>query len=146
MTYVSPQAGGRIEAVRRLAAGLLAAACSLLVLPMPAWGATGAWDRTWGKDVVSGNAETGPEVCTVAALCKAGEEGSSDGELDRPRDVAVAPNGNVYVADGWNNRIDVFADDGTFIRAFGPFNQINSIAIDGDAAIKIAEDTTGVLK
>jgi hypothetical protein len=46
---------------------LLGETCTLLVLAMPARGATGAWDRAWGKDVVSGNAETGFEICTVPA-------------------------------------------------------------------------------
>src|SRR3954462_7352379 len=98
----------------RRATVVLGAACLLLVVAMPARGATGAWDRAWGKDVVSGNAETGFEICTVAAQCKAGEEGSGDGEFRAPNDVAVAPNGNVYVADSAAARIDIFAPNGTF--------------------------------
>src|SRR3954447_5797878 len=101
----------RCGLLRRVIAAL-GVACSLLVVAMPAWGATGAWDRTWGKDVVSGNAETGPEICTAAAQCKSGEEGDGEGEFDRPLDVAVAPNGDVYVVDGWNARIEVFDHDG----------------------------------
>ena len=37
--------------------------------------ASGGFVRAWGFDVVSGNAETGFEVCAVAAQCKAGVSG-----------------------------------------------------------------------
>src|SRR3954471_24649833 len=71
--------GATARTTCRLSASLLGMACTLLVLAMPALGATGAWDRTWGKDVVAGNAETGPEICTAAALCQTGQDGSGPG-------------------------------------------------------------------
>src|SRR4051812_9103799 len=132
--------------MRSFSASLLGAVCSLLVLAMPAWGATGAWDRTWGKDVVSGNAETGFEICTVAAQCQRGTQGSGVGEFSRPQDVAVAPNGNVYVADDSNGRIQVFDAAGTFIRTFGQFSQPNSLAIDGDGNVYVTENQPHILK
>src|SRR3954468_6891139 len=138
--------GASARPTRRLSASLLGVACLLLVLAMPAWGATGAWDRTWGKDVIAGNAETGPEICTVAALCQTGQGGSGPGEFNRPLDVAVAPNGDVYVVDGVNGRIEVFDDDGTFIRTFGQFNQPNSLAIDGDGDVYVAESGPHITK
>jgi len=36
-----------------------------------------------------------------------------------PRSIAVAPNGEIYVTDTGNERVQVFASDGTFLRAFG---------------------------
>src|SRR4051794_34440753 len=131
MTYVLPQAGGRIQAMRRLGAILLGAACTLLVVAAPAFGAAGGWVGAWGKDVVAGNAETGAEVCTVAALCQAGQYGNGPGEFSTPRDVAVAPNGDVYVADEGAQHIEVFEAGGTFIRTLGGFSSPNSVAIDG---------------
>src|SRR3954452_10722134 len=84
--------GATARTTCRLGASLLGVACTLLVLAMPALGATGAWDRTWGKDVIAGNAETGPEICTAAALCQTGQDGSGPAEFTQPKDVAVAPN------------------------------------------------------
>src|SRR3954464_5495977 len=133
--------------VRRLSASLLGVACSLLVLAMPAWGATGAWDRTWGKDVIAGNAEAGPEICTAAALCQTGEDGSGPGEFTQPKDVAVAPNGNVYVADeSFGGRIEVFDQAGNFIRMFGQLSAPNSVAIDGDGNVYVTESAPRILK
>jgi DNA-binding beta-propeller fold protein YncE len=39
--------------------------------------------------------------------------------MDDPWGLAIGPEGNVFVADRANNRIDVFSSDGAFIRAFG---------------------------
>ena len=34
-------------------------------------------------------------------------------------DVAVAPDGNIWVTDGHNNRFQIFSPDGTFLEAWG---------------------------
>src|SRR5262249_40230341 len=41
------------------------------------------------------------------------------GEFAKPTGVAVDGDGNVYVADTWNDRIEAFDADGNFIRTFG---------------------------
>jgi NHL repeat len=48
-----------------------------------------------------------------------GEFGDGPGELDSPAQLAVAPDGELYVADAGNDRISVFAGNGTFRRTFG---------------------------
>ena len=48
-----------------------------------------------------------------------GSAGSGPGAFNHPAAVAVAPSGNVFVADTANNRIVELTPDGTFARAFG---------------------------
>jgi DNA-binding beta-propeller fold protein YncE len=44
----------------------------------------------------------------------------SAGPYDRPTNVAVAPNGDLYVSDGYGNaRVHQFSPDGTLIRSWG---------------------------
>ena len=45
-----------------------------------------------------------------------GEPGSRAGQLDTPHSIAVDAQGNVYVADRGNHRIQVFDGNGTFLR------------------------------
>jgi hypothetical protein len=47
-----------------------------------------------------------------------GEPGSEPGQLNTPHSIAVDAQGNVYVADRGNRRIQVFAGDGKYLRQF----------------------------
>jgi len=48
-----------------------------------------------------------------------GERGTGPGQFNLPRDIAVGPDGRLYVVDGANFRVQVFTADGTFITSFG---------------------------
>jgi uncharacterized protein (TIGR03663 family) len=48
-----------------------------------------------------------------------GSTGPTASHLSGPRDVATAPNGNVYIADTLNHRVVEYSPTGTFIRAWG---------------------------
>jgi outer membrane protein assembly factor BamB len=59
-----------------------------------------------------------------------GKEGSKAGEFDfvgpnvedgAHASIAVAPDGKVYVSDSDNHRVQVFSNDGEFVRQFGSF-------------------------
>ncbi len=87
------------------------------------YSSSGVFQRMWGKDVIrtggSGDTGTGFEVCTVAADCQLGTQGTLGGELSHPKGIAVDSTGNVYVADSVNNRIQEYTSSGGFIRSFG---------------------------
>ena len=48
-----------------------------------------------------------------------GSQGSGAGQLSYPCGIAVSPDGQVYVSDYSNGRVQVFTADGTYVRAFG---------------------------
>jgi sugar lactone lactonase YvrE len=64
-----------------------------------------------------------PKGETLMTLGKLGQAGSAPDLFDQPSAVAVAPNGDIYVADGHggktNDRIVKFSKDGKFVMAFG---------------------------
>jgi N-acyl-D-amino-acid deacylase len=56
----------------------------------------------------------------LMTLGKTGVSGDGPDTFNSPTDVAVAPNGDIFVADGHvNSRIVKFSADGTFIKAWG---------------------------
>jgi len=79
----------------------------------------GTFLRAFGRDVVSGNPETGFEVCDGAETCKSGAvvDGAA-GELSNPGGIVIDGSGRVFVAD-LHNRVSEFTLEGGFVRAFG---------------------------
>jgi glucose/arabinose dehydrogenase/streptogramin lyase len=69
-------------------------------------------------------------------LTQWGEHGVEDSRFNGPEGIAVDQQGNVYVADTGNNRIQKFSGDGTFIGNFGLFGT-NDGAFDAPEAIAV---------
>jgi DNA-binding beta-propeller fold protein YncE len=72
---------------------------------------------------------------------------TSPGDFAAPQDVAVDRDGNVYVTDTLNNRVEIFDADGNFISTFGKngdgpgyFTRPKGIAIDSDGHIWVADE------
>jgi len=55
-----------------------------------------------------------------------GQVGTAPGQFNHPRGLAVGPDGNLYVVDSDNARVQVFAPDGTFLRAWGSYCEMES--------------------
>src|SRR5690242_8711573 len=79
---------------------------------MEKFDSSGHWLRAWGKGVNGGSAFG---ICTVAASCQAGSSGGLGGEMNDPAGVATDAAGNVYVADGNNDRIQEFDSSGNWL-------------------------------
>ena len=72
---------------------------------------------------------------------------TSPGDFAAPQDVAVDQDGNVYVTDTLNNRVEIFDADGNFISQFGKhgdgpgyFARPKGIAVDCDGHIWVADE------
>jgi hypothetical protein len=82
----------------------------------------------------------------LMTLGKKGVAGSGKDTFNKPSDVLVAPNGNIFVADGHdaggNNRIVKFAPDGTYIKEWGSEGQADGQFVDPHA---LAMDAQGRL-
>lgn len=71
---------------------------------------------------------------------------TTPGDFAKPTNVALDADGNLYVSDTWNNRVEIFDADGSFIRAFGKagdgpgyFARPKGIAVDSDGHIWVAD-------
>ncbi len=118
--------------------------------------ATGAFVLMFGKEV---NATKKTDVCTQTEIenehvtCQAGEAGSAAGKavFSKPRGVAVdnsglLDEGDVYVADTGNNRIELFTSSGTYIHEFdghetplASFEQPRGLAVDADGNVYVVD-------
>lgn len=79
-----------------------------------------------------------------------GKRGTEPGEFNLPRDVAVAPDGAVYVVDGGNFRVQKFRPDGTLIGVFGTigrqsgqFSRPKEVAVDSAGNVYVVDTAFG---
>jgi DNA-binding beta-propeller fold protein YncE len=59
------------------------------------------------------------DAVTGAHLFNIGKRGIGPGEFNLPRDVAVGNNGQIYVVDGGNFRVQIFDTNGKYLSSFG---------------------------
>ena len=88
--------------------------------------------------------QDGQVLMTIGTLNEPGEDAT---HLNQPNDVAFAPNGDIFISDGYgNDRVAVFNKDGKFLRAWGKlgikpgeFSQPHSIAVDSRNRVYVAD-------
>jgi DNA-binding beta-propeller fold protein YncE len=91
-----------------------------------------------------------PDGKVLMTLGKAGVAGTGPDTFNGPCDVVVAPNGDIFVADGHggdtNARVVKFSKDGKYIKEWGKkgsapgeFDTLHSIAMDSKGRIFVAD-------
>jgi sugar lactone lactonase YvrE len=91
-----------------------------------------------------------PQGKLLMTLGKAGVAGTANDEFNQPSDVVVAPNGDIFVADGHdagsNMRIVKFNKDGKFIKTWGKpgtapgeFDVPHALAFDSKGRLFVAD-------
>jgi DNA-binding beta-propeller fold protein YncE len=82
----------------------------------------------------------------VMAVASFGTAGSENGQFNDPKDLAVDSQGQMYVLDTRNHRVQVFGADGQFVRAWGSqgngpgqFQEPWGIAVDKAGNVYVAD-------
>lgn len=90
------------------------------------------------------------DALTGQHLGNIGKRGEGDGEFNLPRDIALGPDGLLYIVDGGNFRIQVMRPDGGFVRTFGSvgrqggqFSRPKEIAIDPSGNVYVIDTAFG---
>jgi DNA-binding beta-propeller fold protein YncE len=111
-------------------------------------------DRDGNVWVTDGKNQTvmkfAPDGRALMTLGKLGVAGDGPDTFNSPSDVVVAPNGDIFVADGHgdktNARIVKFSKDGKFIKAWGSagsgpsqFNVPHGLAMDSEGRLFVAD-------
>ena len=91
------------------------------VVPM----STATFSSTFGFGVSNGEAKL--QTCTSS--CKTGLAGSGSGQFKEASGVAVDSEGNVWIADTGNNRIEKFSSSGTLIGIYTPDSMLAPEAV-----------------
>jgi DNA-binding beta-propeller fold protein YncE len=90
------------------------------------------------------------EVASGKHLFDIGRRGTAPGEFNLPRDLAVGRDGQLYVVDGGNFRVQVFDASGRFLHAFGSigkqlgnFARPKEIATDREGNVYVVDTAFG---
>jgi sugar lactone lactonase YvrE len=135
--------------------------------PVQVYDPSGKLIRTWGKGIKSAHhikidhegfvwiADVGNHVVEkyttdgklLMTIGQKGTAGRDTKHLNRPCDMAIGPDGNVYIADGYGNaRVIVFDKTGKFVREWGElghapgqFSIVHAIAMDSKGRLYVAD-------
>lgn len=90
------------------------------------------------------------DTVTGNHLFDLGKRGIGPGEFNLPRDAAVGKNGQIYVVDGGNFRVQIFDRDGKYLQSFGSvgkqlgnFARPKEIATDASGNVYVVDAAFG---
>jgi uncharacterized protein (TIGR03663 family) len=105
--------------------------------------------EVWIRRDLAGGAGGAASVTSLYKLVAEraiGTQGAGEGQLNEPRGAAIDADGNLYVADTFNHRIQVFDQNGKVVRSFGSFGggdgqlyEPRGVAVDADGNIFVAD-------
>ncbi len=105
-------------------------------------------DNVWVTDDQGHQAlKFSPDGKLLMRLGEKGKPGADRAHFDKPTDVAIAPNGELYVSDGYgNSRVVKFSPEGKFLREWGrkgsapgEFDIPHGIAVDRSGRVYVAD-------
>ena len=102
------------------------------------------WAADIGLHVIRKFNPHGEVLLTLGTVGKSGED---ETHLDKPTDMVVAPNGDIFVSDGYgNNRVVHFDREGKFVKSWGSlgtkpqqFSLPHAITIDAEGRLYVAD-------
>ena len=112
---------------------------------------TSSTSSTTSSTTTTTTPSTSSTTSTTVPICGTfvttwGSSGTGDGQFNAPLGVATDGNGNVYVADTNNNRIQKFDASGTFLTTSGSYGSGNGqfsnpigVATDGSGNLYVAD-------
>lgn len=106
------------------------------------------WVADFGRHVVS---KYTPEGKLLLTLGTEGEAGEDETHFNRPTDMAITPEGDIFVTDGYGNRRVVHFDrEGKFVRSWGEYGTRpgqfvlpHAIVVDSKGRLYVADRNSG---
>ncbi len=95
---------------------------------------SGTFIQAMGFGVSDGKGEY--EICTSS--CRAGVSGTGNGQFAEPYAVAVAPNGNMYVGDRKNERVQEFSVYEEYVTKFNTNGNPQGVAVAPNGNVYVA--------
>jgi DNA-binding beta-propeller fold protein YncE len=102
-------------------------------------------DRLYVTDLQSQNVKV-LDKHTGEQLSEIGQAGAREGKMFHPTNLAIGPDGSVYVSDTNNFRIQQFTADGEFVRSFGTagqgfgqFARPKGVSVDAEGRIYVVD-------
>jgi len=77
------------------------------------------------EEVIVADPYEGKQI-TISADLILGTPGIEEGQFQRPRDIAIAPDGTIYIADTDNHRIQHLDREGNVLHVWGEFGDITT--------------------
>ena len=68
-----------------------------------------------------------------------GEHGSAPGQMDVPHTLAMDSHGHLFVGDRWNNRIQIFDQDGLLLGVWPQFSRPSGLYIDRNDTLYVSD-------
>ena len=68
-----------------------------------------------------------------------GEPGAAPGQMDVPHTLAMDSRGRLFVGDRWNNRVDIYDQDGKLLDAWPQFGRPSGVFIDKNDTLYVSD-------